>query len=336
MTAAALVALGLGLLDARPAEGYSPFLVVPEPAVVEASPAYRYANMTNEEALAELDRRQIPYARAGAVPGVREPVRLTGRLHGVYIHSALPLAERATSLFEVLDARLALSLDDFAALLERHDIDEVVHYTMYRPNVPKEAERVSEGPSKTPRKAAPVAALEKPRGPQAKKSPAPANATARPRGGSAPKAAAPARGPAHSGKPAPKPKTAAPHEQKAKTGADKPAAIPVAAPAPVTRHWAPPGTRHPAGLAIDVGMLHKKDGTWISVAGQFHGNLGAQTCGGDVPQPAEGPARELRALVCESRDQSLFTYILTPNYDVAHADHFHMEIKPGVRWFLVH
>ena len=24
------------------------------------------------------------------------------------------------------------------------------------------------------------------------------------------------------------------------------------------------------------------------------------------------------------------------DYDAAHADHFHMEIKPGVRWFLYH
>jgi hypothetical protein len=34
--------------------------------------------------------------------------------------------------------------------------------------------------------------------------------------------------------------------------------------------WAPPGTRHPAGLAIDVALLHKKDGTWLSVASHFH------------------------------------------------------------------
>ena len=117
------------------AEAFSPFLVVPDPAVAEATPAYRYANMTDAEAFAELDRRHILYTRLGAVSGVRAPIRLTGRLHGVYIHSSLPPDQRVTSPFEILDARLALALDDFAAVLERHDIDEVVHFTMYRPNV---------------------------------------------------------------------------------------------------------------------------------------------------------------------------------------------------------
>jgi hypothetical protein len=40
--------------------------------------------------------------------------------------------------------------------------------------------------------------------------------------------------------------------------------------------------------------------------------------------------------VCEASDLGVFTYVLTPNYDAAHVDHFHMEIKPGVRWFLYH
>jgi hypothetical protein len=26
---------------------------------------------------------------------------------------------------------------------------------------------------------------------------------------------------------------------------------------------------------------------------------------------------------------------LTPHFDQAHADHLHMEIKPGVKWFLI-
>ena len=43
--------------------------------------------------------------------------------------------------------------------------------------------------------------------------------------------------------------------------------------------WAPPGTRHPAGLAIDVGLVHKRDGRWLSVARSFHGHLGDKTCG---------------------------------------------------------
>jgi hypothetical protein len=100
--------------------------------------------------------------------------------------------------------------------------------------------------------------------------------------------------------------------------------------------WAPPGTRHPAGLAIDVGALKKRDGTWISVARHFDGHIGERTCGDGARAPDQPEARELRAIVCESSDLGIFTYVLTPNYNVAHADHYHMEIKPGVRWFLVH
>jgi hypothetical protein len=100
--------------------------------------------------------------------------------------------------------------------------------------------------------------------------------------------------------------------------------------------WAPPGTRHPAGLAIDVGLLHKKDGHWLSVARQFQGHIGDKTCGDGAYVPESPDARELRALVCEASDLGVFTYVLTPDYNAAHVDHFHMEIKPGVRWFLYH
>jgi hypothetical protein len=100
--------------------------------------------------------------------------------------------------------------------------------------------------------------------------------------------------------------------------------------------WAPPGTRHPAGLAIDVAMLHKRDGRWLSVQRDFHGRVGAKTCGEGAPVPESPDARELHALVCESSDLEVFTYVLTPDYNAAHADHFHMEVKPVVRWFLYH
>jgi hypothetical protein len=68
----------------------------------------------------------------------------------------------------------------------------------------------------------------------------------------------------------------------------------------------------------------------------FHGRIGQRTCGEGAPVPESTDARELRALVCGSQDLGIFTYVLTPDYDAAHVDHFHMEIKPGVRWFLYH
>lgn len=390
---AALVAAACALPPSN-ASAFDRFLVVPEPDVAEASPAYRYANMSNDEALAELDARKVLYTKldASAAPGVRAPIRLTGRLHGVYIHSSLPPEERVTSVYEILDARLALALDDFAVVLAQHDVDEVMHFTMYRPGGGGSAthDRGEEVEAPAKNHARPSAVV-----------------TPKDRGVKAPasKPAAPAKPPPSLGKGAldGKAPAASPHRAKqkndpvgdkgpaaiiqappakpaaqagakpvAKSSAQKPsksshgkhpavvahrdpqATLPVGhasanapiAPAPIVNapanqgpksSPAAPGTRHPAGLAIDVGAVHKRNGRWMSVAALFHGHIGDATCGdGAKAPPEDSDAREMRALVCEPGALGLFTYVLTPNYNAAHVDHFHMEIKPGVRWFLYH
>lgn len=409
------LALAAALVRPSVAEAGSPFLVVPEAGVAETSPAYRYANMADDEAFAELDRRKVLYTRLDAVPGVRAPIRLTGRLHGVYFHSSLPPEERVTTIFEILDARLALALDDFAAILERHDIDEVVHYTMYRPNVaapgheahddtpasvpapvatsrrrarqggatraaasPKAAAHASptragkalgatkkgdrRGSGHGAKQKTPASAPEKPVVTVTKEAPGARKATPKPVSGKTTHAGkgSTATGPKHTEPTAAKATTAkviATEPGTAEVAAAKPAAAshkpaghvarrtrasasltppPAAAPTVHKTSWAPPGTRHPAGLAIDVGLLHKRDGTWLNVARHFQGHIGDKTCGEGVKVPEQAEARELRSIVCEASDLGVFTYVLTPNYNAAHADHYHMEIKPSVRWFLYH
>ena len=455
-----------GVLPAKKAAALSPYLVVPAPSVAEASAAYKYANMTAAEALAELDKRKVPYKVADPIDGVLAPVRLTGKLHGVHIHSSIPESQRATSVYEVLDARLALALDDFAKILSRHDIEEVVHYSLYRPNVPRvdhdlKDEAVSrkapaaetapaakagtadvkaatvEAKASVP--AGKVGTATVPAGAPAGKAGtvnAKAGAAAVKAGAAAVKAGAPATKavpvkqgapaakagavPAKQGAPAaklpsalpslpsgkafPSPpskggagahgakqktpataakarpasprasaalkkaggtpqvrprvgavakvqsKASAPARIEAKTAAVKvepkaaPAPAPAVAAAPAvhthkhshgTRQtWAAPGTRHPAGLAIDVAMLKKRDGQWVSVATHFRGKIGDKTCGDGVRTGDTPEARELRSIVCESNDLGVFTYVLTPNFNAAHYDHFHMEIRPQVKWFL--
>jgi hypothetical protein len=327
-----LLAAASALTAPSGAEAFSPYLVVPDPAVAEASPAYRYANMTDAEALAELDRRSILYTRLGPVAGVRAPIRLTGRLHGVYVHSSLPPEQRVVSPFEILDARLALALDDFCALLERHDIDEVVHYTMYRPNVASP----DHSPPDEPHPTTVMPAAVKPTG----KRPRPAMPAAAPVKGELRGLRSPGSGTVGGQAP----RSLGSGKQRA---APPPPVTGIPAGARVARRdptatglhrttWAAPGTRHPAGLAIDVAQLHRRDGRWISVQRDFHGRIGAKTCGDGAPVPESPDARELRVLVCESQDRGTFTYVLTPSFDAAHFDHFHMEIKPGVRWFLYH
>ncbi|MBW2458698.1 MAG: extensin family protein [Deltaproteobacteria bacterium] len=97
-----------------------------------------------------------------------------------------------------------------------------------------------------------------------------------------------------------------------------------------------PGTRHPAGRAIDVAIAKLADGSSHSVKRDFHGRVGAQTCGrGAEPAWRDEPgARFWRAVVCEVDALRSFNLMLTPNYDAGHRDHLHLEVRSGVRWFL--
>ena len=132
-SAVAVVFAALSALQAARADP----LELPKQDVVTSSPAYRYANLSNDAAFAELARRGIAFVRVtGGAPGVRAPIRLRGPLHGVTIHSSLPKSEWETTPFEILDARLALALDDFCAILSNHDVVELVHFTIYRPTDP--------------------------------------------------------------------------------------------------------------------------------------------------------------------------------------------------------
>ncbi len=372
VSAAALTVAAFGFESQ--AHALSRFLELPPREEAINSAAYRYANMSNEEAFAELDRRGVPYVKVAPIGTVRAPIRLKGRLHGVDIHSALPPEQRKESAFEVLDARLALALDDFSVILARHDVVELVHYTMYRPNVPP--------PGAAPAQAA---AEEKPTkgnktakaAPEKKDNAAPANrAPAKRRAnldGKAAKSGKPA-GRATSGRTGKKeleheldkelvqldaeiavaspaggktapakaaPKQAAPRkpppQRPGKLGKSRSAkkVLPKSE-EHVHGKYAPPGTRHPAGLAIDVGVLRKQDGSMLSVAAHFQGKIGDRTCGEGAREPEASEAKELRSIVCQARDSGVFTYALTPNFDADHFDHFHMEIKPQVEWFLYH
>jgi hypothetical protein len=206
----------------------------------ETAPAYRYGRLDRATCQSELERRGIPFTPVSEARGVLAPVRLSGPLHGVTFRTGLPAAQRATTPWEIIDCRLALSLDDFAAQLATHDVVEVVHYSMYRP------------PS--------------------------------------------AKWP----------------EQKL-------------------------ASRHPGGLAIDAASFVKKDGTTLQVERDFHGHIGAPTCGrGAGPSPTSPAASELRRILCDAADARLFNVMLTPDYNWPHRNHFHLEVTAGVKWFVVH
>ncbi len=97
------------------------------------------------------------------------------------------------------------------------------------------------------------------------------------------------------------------------------------------------GAQHNGALAIDAGRFIDQAGTVLDVDRDFHGKIGAKTCGdGAAPKPATPAAVTLREILCETVDQRLFNVVLTPNYNRPHKNHFHLEITAGVAWFLVH
>jgi hypothetical protein len=95
-------------------------------------------------------------------------------------------------------------------------------------------------------------------------------------------------------------------------------------------------SRHPGGLAIDAASFVKKDGKILQVERDFHGHIGALTCGKNAsPRPATPEARELRSIVCDAADARLFNVMLTPDYNWPHRNHFHLEVTAGAKWFVV-
>jgi hypothetical protein len=93
--------------------------------------------------------------------------------------------------------------------------------------------------------------------------------------------------------------------------------------------------QHGGALAIDAAIFSKKDGTKLQVEKDFHGRIGAPTCGGAAsPAPVTPEATALRDIVCTAADQRLFNVVLTPDYNWAHRNHFHLEVS-GASYFLV-
>jgi len=97
------------------------------------APNYRYGRLDRDACESELARRGVTFVRGEPTEGVLEPVRLRGPIRGVAIHMATTPKERDRSLYEVFDCRLVLALADFAELLAKHDVVEMIHLNAYRP-----------------------------------------------------------------------------------------------------------------------------------------------------------------------------------------------------------
>ena len=101
------------------------------PTDIESTAAYRYAQLSRSACEAELQRRKIRSKPQGAL-GVLAPRRLIGPLNGVFFRGEGTDEAREKSVHEIADCRLILAMFDMAAILTRHDIVEVRHFSMYR------------------------------------------------------------------------------------------------------------------------------------------------------------------------------------------------------------
>ena len=96
------------------------------------------------------------------------------------------------------------------------------------------------------------------------------------------------------------------------------------------------GSQHHGALAIDAAIFLTKDGTKIDVLDDWHGRIGAKTCGPDAkPRRKTEKSTKLRAILCDVAAKRIFNVILTPNHNRAHRNHFHLDVTPGAKWFVV-
>jgi hypothetical protein len=93
-------------------------------------------------------------------------------------------------------------------------------------------------------------------------------------------------------------------------------------------------SQHALGLAIDIGAFVKADGSRLVIKTDWHGAIGDAPCAAPPREPTP-EALELRSIVCEARRAGLFNVILTPDANVEHADHVHLDITRDARWFIL-
>jgi hypothetical protein len=85
-------------------------------------------------------------------------------------------------------------------------------------------------------------------------------------------------------------------------------------------------SKHSYGLAIDVHSISGPDVGSLRIDRDYEQGLGdAVDC---VGQPLTQGGAVLKILQCQLVRSGLFHLVLSPDYDDAHHDHFHLEAKP--------
>lgn len=93
-------------------------------------------------------------------------------------------------------------------------------------------------------------------------------------------------------------------------------------------------SQHAHGLAIDVTRLVLEGDIVLDVERDWRGAIGDKPCGPDAhPHDPTPETIELRDIVCETARSGVFHFMLTPDFNAAHRNHFHFDLQwkpPGM------
>jgi hypothetical protein len=84
-------------------------------------------------------------------------------------------------------------------------------------------------------------------------------------------------------------------------------------------------SQHAFAMGIDLAVFEMSDGTKLSVNDDWVIDADDDPCGGMV---AGAKNSLIHQLACTIYDNKVFKYILTPNYNSAHRNHFHVDLTP--------
>ncbi|MDQ3369398.1 MAG: extensin family protein [Myxococcota bacterium] len=84
-------------------------------------------------------------------------------------------------------------------------------------------------------------------------------------------------------------------------------------------------SQHSFGTAIDLAGFTGTDGTYYSVNDDWVIDPADDTC---TAATVEGKDRFLHELICELKTAEIWNIVLTPNYNAAHRNHFHVDLTP--------
>ena len=87
-------------------------------------------------------------------------------------------------------------------------------------------------------------------------------------------------------------------------------------------------SQHALGMAIDIAGFRTTGGVYYSIANNSHfvKNTASATCSQTRTTAGD---KLFKGWACDTKAADIFNIMLTPNYNSAHRDHFHVDLTPG-------